>query len=455
MSKCKRACVLLWILAVCLSTPLFAQARAKSTKPKQSERLSPTPQAVFRRVSPSVFVVEALGPDGQPVALGSGVAISPTEIVTNRHVIEDGVAWRIRKDHRTWPAIITHLDGDHDLCQLKAEGLQAKAADIRKSSTLGVGERVYAIGAPEGLELTFSEGLVSGIREYHQGRVIQTSASISHGSSGGGLFDNSGKLIGITTFTLIEGQNLNFALPTEWISELTVGPSFGAESALSTDSASYHELLLLELAKEASDQGDYTRAVQACMQATKLAPNEPVAWNNLGVAYSKLHDYDHALTAALKAADLAPNNPFIWNNLGSAYEDLGDYIRAIGAHERSVHLKPEDPQGWNDLGTAYHLAQRNPKAIDSYREALRLDPTIAIIWGNLGTSYEELGNYEKARSALEQAIRLDSRLVDAWYVLGEVYSALRDRDKVLKVYEQLKVLAPQRAEQFFRELIVP
>jgi S1-C subfamily serine protease len=83
-----------------------------------------------------------------------------------------------------------------------------------------VGERVYAIGAPEGLELTISEGLVSGLREYENVRVIQTSAAISHGSSGGGLFDVNGRLIGITTFSLKEGQNLNFALPGEWIQAL-------------------------------------------------------------------------------------------------------------------------------------------------------------------------------------------------------------------------------------------
>jgi hypothetical protein len=80
-----------------------------------------------------------------------------------------------------------------------------------------VGERVYAIGAPEGLELTLSEGLVSGLRSRGNFRVIQTTAPVSHGSSGGGLFDSQGKLVGITTFSFHEGQNLNFAIPTEWI----------------------------------------------------------------------------------------------------------------------------------------------------------------------------------------------------------------------------------------------
>ena len=92
----------------------------------------------------------------------------------------------------------------------------------RSSSSLAVGERVYAIGAPEGLELTLSEGVISGLRESGGGCVIQTSAAISPGSSVGGLSDTEGRLIGITTFSLKEGQNLNFALPTEWVQTLRI-----------------------------------------------------------------------------------------------------------------------------------------------------------------------------------------------------------------------------------------
>jgi len=70
------------------------------------------------------------------------------------------------------------------------------------------------------LELTLSEGIISGLREYEGGHVLQTSAAISPGSSGGGLFDAQGRLVGITTFFLSKGQNLNFALPAEWVQAL-------------------------------------------------------------------------------------------------------------------------------------------------------------------------------------------------------------------------------------------
>ncbi len=84
-----------------------------------------------------------------------------------------------------------------------------------------VGQRVYAIGAPQGLELTLSEGLISALRGTDKGAIIQTTAPVSPGSSGGGLFNSSGQLVGIVTFQRKSGQNLNFALPAAWISDMS------------------------------------------------------------------------------------------------------------------------------------------------------------------------------------------------------------------------------------------
>jgi S1-C subfamily serine protease len=99
-------------------------------------------------------------------------------------------------------------------------GYSAPAVVIGSTKTLKVGAKVYAIGAPKGLELTLSDGIVSSLREVDGGQYIQTTAAISPGSSGGGLFDENGALVGLTTFYLAEGQNLNFAVPVEWVKEL-------------------------------------------------------------------------------------------------------------------------------------------------------------------------------------------------------------------------------------------
>jgi S1-C subfamily serine protease len=176
-----------------------------------------SPQEVFARVKPSVFVVDVYTND-RPVALGSAVAIDSGTLVTNKHVIQAGESFRVRQGPQSWPAVAAGVDPAHDLGILTVEGLQAPSVLTRLSSTLAVGERVYAIGAPVGLELTLSEGLISGLRPLQGGgSIIQTTTPISHGSSGGGLFDAEGRLIGITAGSVEQGQNLNFAIPADVI----------------------------------------------------------------------------------------------------------------------------------------------------------------------------------------------------------------------------------------------
>jgi hypothetical protein len=206
--------------AVTHEEPLPPRAIVEGPATPSPAPVAESAQELFKLLSPSVFVVEVLDASGSVVATGSGVALGSDEVVTNEHVVKEGKTWRIRHGPETWPASIERLDLDHDLCELKSVGLNAQPVSVRASPSLAVGERVYAIGAPEGLELTLSEGVVSGLRDYGGGRVIQTSAAISPGSSGGGLFDTRGRLIGITTFSMKKGQNLNFALPTEWVEAL-------------------------------------------------------------------------------------------------------------------------------------------------------------------------------------------------------------------------------------------
>jgi Trypsin-like peptidase domain len=202
------------ILAACI-VALASQSAKRSALPAPKALPTLSAQEIFKRVSPSVMVVESLDANGKVAAFGSGVMIAPGQVITNRHVIEDGVSFRIEHDGKQWPAKLVRVDPDHDLAELSVAGLHAPPVTVRDSSKLAVGETVYAVGAPEGLELTISEGLISGLRDFDKGRVIQTSAAISPGSSGGGLFDAEGRLVGITTFYLKEGQSLNFALPAE------------------------------------------------------------------------------------------------------------------------------------------------------------------------------------------------------------------------------------------------
>jgi len=180
---------------------------------------------LFEKVSPSVFVVMTLDAKGDRVTQGSGVAIAPGKVVTNCHVLAKAKLVFVKHGNIMYGAKLEFPDPKRDLCQLDVKELNAPAVTLGSSAALKIGQRVYAIGAPAGLELTLSDGLISSLRSANDKDApqIQTSAPISPGSSGGGLFDAEGNLIGITTWILAPSrnlENLNFAIPSDWIREL-------------------------------------------------------------------------------------------------------------------------------------------------------------------------------------------------------------------------------------------
>jgi S1-C subfamily serine protease len=177
-------------------------------------------EEVFALVAPGVVVVDAYDSGNNRVALGSGVVVEKGYVVTNRHVVERGTEIRVRHGERSYTARVRYADREYDLCGLSVDGLPANPVGVGDVTNLRVGQRVYAVGAPQGLELSLSEGVVSSLRPMEGTFIIQTTAAVSSGSSGGGLFDDRGTLVGITTFAIREGQNLNFALPAEMIADL-------------------------------------------------------------------------------------------------------------------------------------------------------------------------------------------------------------------------------------------
>lgn len=170
-------------------------------------------EGVFETVAPSVFVVAATR-GGKVVSAGSGVVVDKQIVVTNCHVFKEGSDFEVRRAGQAWVAYRTMFEAQ-DLCLVRVPHLVAPAVKLAPSQELKVGGDAYSIGAPAGLELTIAKGLVSGRGSIGERTVIQTTAPISRGSSGGGLFDARGRLIGITTFDLKDRQTATFVVPAE------------------------------------------------------------------------------------------------------------------------------------------------------------------------------------------------------------------------------------------------
>jgi serine protease Do len=207
----------------------IANAAPEPTAPAPATRSA---EDVFAQVSMSVARVNALDGSGRTTMVGSGVVVARGAVITNCHVVSRASAVQVKLGSDLHSGSVEVADEELDLCRLSVPGLDVPAVQVGAVGALRTGQRVYAIGAPQGLDLTISEGIVSSLREVPGGTVIQTTAPVSRGSSGGGLFDASGRLIGIVTFQHRYGQNLNFALPADWISEMrSRRPSTGSTAS--------------------------------------------------------------------------------------------------------------------------------------------------------------------------------------------------------------------------------
>jgi hypothetical protein len=180
-----------------------------------------TPEELYAKLAPSIWFVYGMDSAEKRVSQGSGVVVGPQRVVTNCHVIRGASTVFVRKENVLYIAKVEHRDAARDLCQLQIANFTAPAVELGTSKDVRVGQKVYALGNPQGLEVSLSDGLVSALRGPDgKDPIIQTTAPISQGSSGGGLFNEEGKLVGITTLQSRTGQNLNFAIPAEWVTEL-------------------------------------------------------------------------------------------------------------------------------------------------------------------------------------------------------------------------------------------
>lgn len=194
------------------------------------------PSGVFQKVKDAVWVVVAAPlRNGQPFleegySQGSAVAVTAQHLFTNCHVLEGQQFFGIFRSEDMSdlrPVSIKLRDEEGDRCIIRVDKPDLTSfVSIRSHADVVIGERAYTIGAPSGLDLTLGEGLVSSKRRNEGQQYVQTSAPISPGSSGGGLFDARGNLLGITTFMLKDTQNLNFAIAAEEF--LRPGPSAGS-----------------------------------------------------------------------------------------------------------------------------------------------------------------------------------------------------------------------------------
>ena len=209
---------------------------AAPTNPNVQMTLSPPGedlsfQEIYAKVIPSIVYIEVYSES----SMGSGTGVVMTKdgyIVTNHHIIDNHAeGWVVLSDGSKYEARLVGSDVESDLAVLKIDALGLTPAQFGTSDQLRVGDTVLAIGNPLGAELigTMTEGIVSAIDrdinvDGYTMSLIQTTAALNPGNSGGALINTAGQVIGITNMKMMSDyetiEGLGFAIPTVWAKEV-------------------------------------------------------------------------------------------------------------------------------------------------------------------------------------------------------------------------------------------
>lgn len=442
---------------------------------------------LVRRIKPSAVAIETYDARGEKLSRGSGFFIDSDRIVTNRHVIEGAHRAEIHSSTGTVIPVkgVLAVDAEGDIALLKIDPPtpQVRPLPLDKTSPQE-GESVVVIGNPLGLEGSVTNGIVSAVRDIPTfGRIIQITAPISSGSSGSPVVNMQGQVIGIATLQVTGGQSVNFAIPSERISQLQTstmmslpelvanagrnkrakavqffrdGLSFLSkddcekalpyfEKAVESDSAYAEAWAQSGFCNE--KLGRHAEALEASKKAVNLRPSAE-SYFNIGLANYYLKQYKDAAEAYRQSIKLDPYNAAdAYYALGLVYRDWGKADDEIYAYKQAIKLRPDYTGAYERLGSRYMKSKKFNEAAEVFRQLAALKPGDAIAPNNLGEAYVELNRYNDAVESFRQSIRLKPDFGKAYYNLGKCLLTMGNRDAALEQYTILTNIDPNWAEK--------
>ncbi len=442
---------------------------------------------LVKRIKPSAVAIETFDARGEKLSRGSGFFIGPDRVVTNRHVIDNAYKAEVHSFNGTVYQVkgVIAVDAEADIALLR---IDAPAGQVRPLSldrtSPQEGESVVVIGNPLGLEGSVSNGIVSAVRDIPTfGRIIQITAPISPGSSGSPVVNMLGQVIGVATLQITGGQSVNFAIPSERISQLQEGVLLSLSDLVATSgrnkrarAVQYFRDGLSFLSKDDCEKalpyfekavesdtnyaeawaqtgfcreklGRHAEAIEASRKAVSLRPSAE-SYFNLGLAHYYLKQYREAAENYRNAIKLDPFNAADAHYAqGLVYRDWGRVDEEIQAYKQAIKLKPDYVSAYERLGSRYLRSKKYPEAIETYKQITSLKPGDANAPNNMGEAYYEMGLTSDAVEAFKQAIRLKPDFGKAYYNLGRAYMVMKNRDAAVEQYNILQNLDQEWADR--------
>lgn len=384
--------LLIWkvfvFLNCCLLNICFAETSALQSASKSTISFEKSPTVIFEEVSPAVVVITVMT-SLNTMSQGSGFIVSENGLIaTNFHILANGSGNTIRvrlKDGSNFSVEkIIEADRSRDICVLKINADNLAVVSLGDSNKLIPGDKVFAIGAPEGLEYSISDGLFSSERKITElggfNSFLQVSVPFSEGSSGGPLLNSKGEVVGMTSYTKREGQNINLAIPINKIRNSIYTNSNISMQTFDTLSKSY---AIFEKAKLAHSADDDNAALQFCKEAISIDQDYVDAHVLLGLIYGKTFGkVDEAIVEFKKAIKIDPNNLSAYLNIGTAYTIKGLVDEAIIEYEKAIKINKDEYVAHNGLSRLYYSKGNYDLAIEHYDISVKVgqeDPEFASV----------------------------------------------------------------------------
>ena len=503
MDKPKRiVAIVLASLILTSLTCLAAEPRAKPiANPKApqsqgdifdkiSESASSAATSVFEQVSNSVVIVEAVSSAGG--IQGSGVVYQNksfgtkredlfSQVVTNAHVIKNADSVSVLQGNKRYQADIDYVDSEFDLALLSVQGVLLPVSPPSSGAQLKVGEKVFAIGSPLGLENSISEGIISGKREQSGVSLLQTTAPVSKGSSGGGLFDTKGRFVGITTFKLMGGENLNFAVDAGRVSEID-----DAQDAAMTLLVSGHrsrsrdeldaltewllkaptenaEKLSTKIKRIWNSTEPVNKVEKECVQIlerflreqvgeTAKSQNKPETVVEPEAPQRKVHFTEPFIPSEKKSKKDILSLPCHGSDPAAILYCL-ESLAGTALPSRCIGTTAEQicycgyflAAGQLDLskGVVEPPDENYKEAILYYNIAIQVDAKYVPAYVARGEAYLKLGNYQQAIKDCNKALGLNPIFDKAYNMRGLVYANLRNYRQAIRDFDKAIELNPK------------
>jgi tetratricopeptide (TPR) repeat protein len=296
---------------------------------------------------------------------------------------------------------------------------------------------------------TLSEGLVSGVRgaeETGEVSLIQTTAAISHGSSGGALMTADGTVVGVTKGAIEDGQNLNFAVPAELVRKLIASraslrtlASATSETLSPRDAAAYVNVL------EALDHGKFEQAASLMKNLSDRQRNTPTYWFTTGCLHYKLQNLDLAEQAFKDAIKLRPEFSAAYARLGDVYNYQNENDKALDAYRKAVQINPRESRAYCGAGFVFGKQGQFDKAVAIFDKGLAANPKDIEMLGRKGIMLGAAKRFAEAEKAYAAALKLDEKCIDIYLYMGETYQKWRKWDKAMAAYRKAIGYQPDNA----------